>query len=733
MEKIIKNFIKIVLALTIVSCAAGKKEAPPEVKISDDEAKIKAHDHFLKGLFFQSDEQYDKALIEFYEALRFDSSAAEIYNSIAENHLKMGHYKSAHVLLEKALKLDPKNKEALTLTADSYFRLRKDQQAVDAYRRLLDVDPYNEEARKILMFLYKKTNNEVGAAEQYEHLLRIYGHDSILLNELIRIYTRNREYEKAIRLYNRLLEEDSLRSEIYYQMGDLYEKMNRTDSAIVYFKKSISEKNDFLPSYERIALNYRLHQKWQEIIDLFTPLLQYEHTSTTARIMIAESLYYLEKFDAAREMLEPALDQADVSWSIFDLVGRIDLELKNYESAEQHFKRLIEKDPTNRTAWLFLGFTYSDRHNFKQAEETYWQALKHLPTDPVLLTFYGQTLYNLDRKEEARTYLERAVEYNPKYRYAIEKLSLIYRESGNWEGIISLFQPLIAQDSTDVSSNLMIAEAEFYLKRYSAVEEKLAPLLNMEKVPWGVYDLLGRIEMEKKDYDRARVYFNKILESDRKNRIAWLFIGFTYSDNAEFEMAAETFMQGLVELPEDASLWAFYGITMQSMGKPEDAIYPLEQALKYDPEHLNALTTLPVIYETLKQFAKSDSLYESALRIYPDNDLLLNNYSYSLSERGLQLERALQMVQKALGVKPDNAAYLDTIGWIYYKLGHYAAAEPYIKKSLEIQEDSAVVSDHLGDVYYKLNDTSSAKKYWQKALELDPDNENVKKKLKEIQ
>jgi len=73
----------------------------------------------------------------------------------------------------------------------------------------------------------------------------------------------------------------------------------------------------------------------------------------------------------------------------------------------------------------------------------------------------------------------------------------------------------------------------------------------------------------------------------------------------------------------------------------------------------------------MKRTDDSDSLYEEALRINPEFSLALNNYAYSLSERGLQLERALGMARKALEVAPDNPSYLDTIGWIYFRLGRY--------------------------------------------------------------
>ena len=90
------------------------------------------------------------------------------------------------------------------------------------------------------------------------------------------------------------------------------------------------------------------------------------------------------------------------------------------------------------------------------------------------------------------------------------------------------------------------------------------------------------------------------------------------------------------------------------------------------------------------------------------------------------------MVKKALQISPDNGAYLDTIGWIYYKLKNYLEAEKYIKQAIEVRENSSVVFEHLGDVYYELKQYNLARENWRKALDLQPDNESLKLKLEKV-
>ncbi|MCB0315715.1 MAG: tetratricopeptide repeat protein, partial [Calditrichaeota bacterium] len=130
-------------------------------------------------------------------------------------------------------------------------------------------------------------------------------------------------------------------------------------------------------------------------------------------------------------------------------------------------------------------------------------------------------------------------------------------------------------------------------------------------------------------------------------------------------------------------------------------------------------------------YSRLDSLYEAALAIYPTNALLLNNYSYSLGERGVHLERALEMARRALERDPQNGAYLDTIGWIYYKLGNYPRALEYLQQAAAQMDGNPEVNEHLGDVYFQLQQRDKARYYWQQALEQSPDNETLKIKLQQ--
>ena len=87
------------------------------------------------------------------------------------------------------------------------------------------------------------------------------------------------------------------------------------------------------------------------------------------------------------------------------------------------------------------------------------------------------------------------------------------------------------------------------------------------------------------------------------------------------------------------------------------------------------------------------------------------------------------MAKKAIEIEPENPSYLDTIGWVYYKLRDFKKAKKYISQSVELNDKNAIVLEHLGDVLMETNDTDEAVELYKKALFIDQDNSRLKKKV----
>ena len=134
-------------------------------------------------------------------------------------------------------------------------------------------------------------------------------------------------------------------------------------------------------------------------------------------------------------------------------------------------------------------------------------------------------------------------------------------------------------------------------------------------------------------------------------------------------------------------------------------------------------------YDQNEKWEKSDELYTKLIVINDRDAQAYNNFAYSLVERDEDLEYALSLAEKAIQISPDVSAYLDTIGWIYYKLSEFEKAKDYISQALLYEDTSSVILEHYGDVLISLNEIDEAIIFYNKALLLDEDNNNLKLKI----
>lgn len=139
------------------------------------------------------------------------------------------------------------------------------------------------------------------------------------------------------------------------------------------------------------------------------------------------------------------------------------------------------------------------------------------------------------------------------------------------------------------------------------------------------------------------------------------------------------------------------------------------------------------MYQLNNELSRTYKYYDKALKYDPSNIVVLNNYSYFLSEEGKQLEKALTMSSLVISKEPDNAIYIDTYGWILYKLGRYEDAKTAIRRAIALDKSgSPELLIHMGDIFLALNDALSAETYWKRALTSGAEKEQIDTRLAKL-
>ena len=168
--------------------------------------------------------------------------------------------------------------------------------------------------------------------------------------------------------------------------------------------------------------------------------------------------------------------------------------------------------------------------------------------------------------------------------------------------------------------------------------------------------------------------------------------------------------------PEDPSNYVALAELLMSGARNEQAAVVLQQAREKFPDDLAVLFDLGSAYEREKRFDAAETAFKGVLARDPLHAQALNYLGYMLADRGLRLPESVDYIRRALQVDPNNPAYLDSLGWAYFKMNRLDLAEPNLRRAATERARDRAVQDHWGDLLLKLGRRDEAIAAWKRAL-----------------
>jgi TonB family protein len=438
-----------------------------------------------------------------------------------------------------------------------------------------------------------------------------------------------------------------------------------------------------------------------------------------------------EELKQAKEAVQAKPDSPEARLRL----GEAYIDSERYEEAIAAFQEAIRLKPDYEPAYFQLAETYYDF--MKQPEEaiaTYRRALKALPSSALLFDRLGITLGpRKGRHSEAIEVYKQWLQSDPNNQLAYHRLAWNSMMAKRYQEAIDAAHQAIRLGAKDVGLYHSLGFCYYNIQKYDeAISVYLqVPDLNprytlMDKV----YAETGFCFYMTKRYAEALQAFNKSINLNADCPEVYCTAGKCYNALGRIEEAIAIIKKGIAMVPDDGcmhdTLAALYKQTgqAQQLDKTLEASETLlRQQLEQDPKSVNLRMRLAWSLAQRRQFAQAEAEYQAILQIEPDNAMALNNLGYGLLERNANLEEAVQMIQRAVTIEPNNDAYLDSLGWAYFKLGKLAEAEKYLTRAASLNKTSAELREHLGDLYYKQGRIELAKEVWQKALSMAAEGE----------
>ena len=222
----------------------------------------------------------------------------------------------------------------------------------------------------------------------------------------------------------------------------------------------------------------------------------------------------------------------------------------------------------------------------------------------------------------------------------------------------------------------------------------------------------------------ASAEFNKIAPDNPAYLQAELGRAGALVESDRTDAAIEALQRLAKDYSDRIDVWNTLGDTFRREERFGEAAAAYDNAIKNlsgdDEGYWSLYFARGICNERLKNWPAAEADFEKALALRPDQPSVLNYLGYSYLERHEKLDEALGMIERAVAARPDDGAFVDSLGWGLYRLGRYNEAVTQMERAVELMPVDSVVNDHLGDVYWAVGRTREAEFQWSRALSFGP-------------
>jgi len=599
---------------------------------------------------------------------------------------------------------------------------------------------------------------------------------------------------EAIEEYKKALELEPANSLIYSEMAESYARNNKVREATDNANKAIQLDKDNIEAHRlltTIYLNIIGRANAQQppgadtinsAIHEFEEIIRIDPTERQSFLMLGQLYQIKGDRDKATEVYKQFLGIEPGSEEGVTALAKLQMDAGNFKEAAELLEQFVKQSPESDSAFQTLGEAYSQMQEYAKAAEAYRRAGELDPEDIEIKKAEAQALFLTDNLDESVKLYQELAKVEPDDGLALLRLGQIYRRQMKYDLARQNLQKAAVSfpDSVQVQFNLVLLERDE--GRLEDALKRANDILKKTEKPNGRYT-----EPEKQDrriflineailhqtlgnYDSAVKTFQdvKTLTNEKDGRVDALIIE-TYRIAKNLDKALQIDEQALADSPDNRQLRIVHADLIAEKGRVDEGIKALQQMQKGDDDDIDIIEAMVSVYQRAKKYEEAQNLLNTATKRFPneeqvyflqgslyekqkkyseaekafrkalelqkDDPGVLNYLGYMFADQGIHLDEAASMIQKAVQSDPTNGAYLDSLGWVYYKQDRLDLAEQYLKKAIIFVNTDSSIHDHLGDLYFKTKRFDDARSEWNKSIQLSTEKEEidkVKKKLDEL-
>ncbi len=615
----------------------------------------------------KSDKKVDKASAYYYFSL------GHLYGDLASQFNNRGDYLSKAIEnFRLAMKADPSATFLADELSELYIQSGRLREAMTDAENALKENPNDISSRRILGRVYARM---IGDPQQNR--------------------VREDMVKKAIEQYQKISEAEPQDIDTLLMLGRLNKVAQNSVEAEKAYKKALAVEPENEDALTGLAVVYSDLGDNKAAADM---LRKVSEKSPNARnlFQLANAYEQMREYALAAQALRKAIDMNPSNVGDFKRALAQDLLLAdNLDDAIKTYQELVADEPNDVLSWLRISQIYRQRRNFDKAREASAKA-KAIDASNMEVRFNDVSLYEAEgRTNEAIKLLKEMVDstnrktYNPAEKAQrvtlLERLGVMYRSHERTQEAVDTFKQIgeLDPDLANRASAQVIEtlrQGREYAKAEKEAEAAAARFPNDRMVQLTRASVLadaGKI-------NEAIAVAKKLLNG-KDDRETYITLAQLYEKGKKYD----------------------------EMGKALDEADKLADS---KDDKTNTAFMRGAMFEKQKKFDKAESEFRKVLEGDPDNTSALNYLGYMLVDRNVRVQEAYEMIKKAVEKEPSNGAYLDSLGWAYFRLDKLDEAENYLKQALEQTKRDPAVHDHIAEVYAKKGNLKEAIVHWGIAL-----------------
>jgi tetratricopeptide (TPR) repeat protein len=509
-----------------------------------------------------------------------------------------------------------------------------------------------------------------------------------------------------------------------------------------------------------------LNNDGSKALEAYQAGLSFDPESGFLKFRIAKLHYALAQMTAAVEMAKQIPFDRFANADMFLDIAKIFSGAGEHEQALRVFEEGEKQYPLEQRLYLSHGNLLLTEKEYQKAGDVFRDLLQHVPDSAEAHYYLGSIDAETGKNLEALVHFEKAIALKPSFERAYFKMVELLEESGEFQRAIQpmelflkdvnphhrdfrlrLIRLYVAQKDLDRALehldyllgqnpgdlHAQVRKAQIYGEQgnFSGAIEELKAVLRNRPNELRVRDFLGLLYEEMKDYERAIQAYQANVEIDPTFFDSILHLGFV-SYRLKRNDEALSYLDQAVKLnPKRPEPYLLLGLTYFQMKDYQKAKARLEEGIRQDPSNAELHFNLGTTYDKLDRFDEVVREMKQALELNPEHADALNYLGYSYADRGINVEEAVALTQRAVALKPHNGYYVDSLAWALFKVGRTDEALEMMERALALVSDDPVIYEHLGEIFLVQKEHEKAREAWMQSLQLDSANDALKQRFRD--